>query len=551
MINKFICFILILTTCVNATQFPDSISGKKIVSTHNRVLDDTELPLIWKDILNTPLDGFAITLKIPDAEAIAKTDTPTSKFFQAVPWNRDWFTSGIKVIKELPRSRPVELFWKLNTNPGNVDWFDDQAWQVIVNNGRMAAAGAKEAGMKGFVFDAEPYDEKYRPFEYARQPQRERHSYTEYAAKARQRGRELMKAWATEFPDMTVLTYFMHSYAAQWSRWQNPCAAGVGATVKESTLSQHAYGLYIPFLEGWLDELPPSMKLVDGAEEGYYPRTREEYLELAHVVHRRALELVTPANHSRYKSQVSAGFGFFLDGSLVLPDDQQFSIPPPAGMSKVDWFRLRLSWALDSTDEYVWIYGEAGRWWPDAKLPLWEKLTPGITATLNEARDLKKYQLSQIESQLTQMPNLLKNSAFTGDPSKEWGQYTADYHTGQVRYEPGYAIMTRCGNSSLWQTFPAEPGQRYYLSAKAKWKGSGGPRLILSWRDQNKSISHLPYVNCLPDGLPDADGWYQLHGYATVPAGTSAISFSLSVNGQGLPTDTVEWKEPRLSVIKN
>jgi hypothetical protein len=536
------CAILfaLFTSVSLAEQFPDLHPGRKLVAADNQTPTDVDLPNIWEEVLRTPFDGVTISFEGP--KVAGRTDVGT-RFLHAQPWDKAWFAEGAARIKALPRTRPIELFWKLNTNPGDVDWYDDAAWAIVVENGRIAAATAREAGLQGFVFDAEPYDKNFRPFEYSRQPQKATRSYADYAKQARKRGAELMKGWAAEFPSMTVLTYFMHSYTAQWARWLNPNPAGAPAAARGAALAQHSYGLLIPFIEGWLDALPPTMKLVDGCEQGYYPRTREEYLEYAHTMSRKALELVSPENHVKYKSQVSGGFGFFTDGSMVLPDDSNFSVPPPVGVSKVDWFRQRLSWALETSDEYVWVYGEKGRWWKDAKHPLWETLTPGITATLSEAKDFQGYTADQIAKRLTNAPNLLKPE------DKAWGQYMQTHSGGTAKVENGVAMLRGCGDGSLWQTIVAKPGQRYFISAKAKWKGNGGPLLLLSWRDDAKALGQLPSLQCLPYGEPDAEGWRQLRGHAEVPAGATRATFAINATGQGSDSDTVEVKEPRLVAI--
>jgi hypothetical protein len=541
--------ILSATLLAQAEQFPSlQANGRKLIATQARVPTDAELPAIWEEIQRSPLDGIALTFSVPQA-AVQKAgrQDPGTQFLKAIPWESSWFAEATQRVKALPRGRTFELFWKLNTNPGDVDWFDDKAWAIVVENGRIAAAAAREAGLTGLVFDAEPYEEAFRPFDYSRQPQRAGHSYSQYAAQARKRGADLMRAWAKEFPSMTLLTYFMHSYTAQWDRWLTPNAAALAPADRETALSQHPYGLYLAFMEGWMDALPPAMKLVDGCEHGYYPRSREEYLDFSHTMHRRALELITPGNHAKYLTQVSGGFGVFMDGGLILPDDSPFTIPAPAGMTKLDWFRLRLSWALEASDEYVWLYGEKGTWWTDVKRPLWEKSTPGVTAALTEARDLQGYELNKVSAKAADAPNLLRVTDFSED--KAWGRYFTKHSGGTVKLGDGRATFTGCGNGTIWQTFAAKPGQAYLISAKAKAIGSGGGELRLGWRDEKVALGHIPSLICLPTGPPDAEGYRLARGYATVPAGATQITFVLSARGQGGEANQVEWREPRLVLL--
>ena len=102
----------------------------------------------------------------------------------------------------------------MNAQPGSVDWFDDAGWKVIVDHWRTVAWVAKQGGLKGMLFDGEPYTPPYRQFDYAAQENRNKHTFTEYYNKARQRGREVMNAVSGEYPDITIMTYFLLSYPA-------------------------------------------------------------------------------------------------------------------------------------------------------------------------------------------------------------------------------------------------------------------------------------------------------------------------------------------------
>ena len=82
--------------------------------------------------------------------------------------------------------------------------FDDEAWAQIVEHWRIAARLANQGGLKGILFDPEAYTEPHRQFAYTSQAGWREHTFAEYAAKARERGREIMQAVAGEYPDITI-----------------------------------------------------------------------------------------------------------------------------------------------------------------------------------------------------------------------------------------------------------------------------------------------------------------------------------------------------------
>ena len=117
-------------------------------------------------------------------------------------------------LKGCKFQRLTDNFIMLNANPGDVDWFDDAGWRNIVEHWRIAAWVARQSGFKGILFDPEPYAPPHAQFSYSAQPERDKHTFDEYCAKARQRGREVMEAVAEEYPDITIFCFFMNSVDA-------------------------------------------------------------------------------------------------------------------------------------------------------------------------------------------------------------------------------------------------------------------------------------------------------------------------------------------------
>ena len=78
-----------------------------------------------------------------------------------------------------------ETFLTLYANPGDVDWFDDAGWPEVVDHWRLLARLAKQGGLRGLLYDAEPYTHPHSQFRYGAQAGRGAHVGSAIAAKAK------------------------------------------------------------------------------------------------------------------------------------------------------------------------------------------------------------------------------------------------------------------------------------------------------------------------------------------------------------------------------
>ena len=147
------------------------------------------------------------------------------------------FQHSIDNLKATRFRRLADRFLRVNVTPGKVDWFEDEAWAVVLNNFTVAAQVAKQSGCKGFMFDVEQYNEQL--FNYGKQKHRNGKTFAEYQAKVRQRGQQWMKAVGGQFPDITILLTFGYSIT--------------GGAAKDRAGA--SYGLLADFLDGMLDAM--------------------------------------------------------------------------------------------------------------------------------------------------------------------------------------------------------------------------------------------------------------------------------------------------------
>jgi len=216
--------------------------------------------------------------------------------------------------------------------PGDMDWFGDCT--ALLNNIRVAARVAREAGFKGICLDCEPYSFKLWDYRVVAHPEK---SFEEYYEQIRLRGEQFAKAMYEEFPGMQLLLLF-------------------GYYVGDLEVpAKHHYGLYPAFLDGLFVGSPEDAEIIDGWEMSYGVRTREELLRAYWWIKDYALSVTRAPKE--YQRKVRVGFG-------LRPDLRR------AGETPYDWSATDFSrnyytpeeWesvvraALEISEGYVWLF---------------------------------------------------------------------------------------------------------------------------------------------------------------------------------------------------
>jgi len=268
---------------------------------------------------------------------------------------------NVDELKAAKFKRLTNNFIEMTVVPGDVDWFDD--FGPVVNNYRLAARIAKQSpNCKGILFDSEVYGtQQYSNMwdydsNYGHQRYSDTSTYDQYATQARQRGREIMDAMEEEYPGLTV--FITHSYTLVWLNWMRD-----PSRVKETAW---CYTLMGPFIDGLHDAAKGGTKIVDGRETAYLYKTKAEFQQAYREGSEEILAMV--ADPAKYKQVRSLGFGLYMDAPAKqgaygtwMPND-----PKTWWFTPAEWEQsLRL--ALETSDEYVWIYSEKPGWWGEWK----------------------------------------------------------------------------------------------------------------------------------------------------------------------------------------
>jgi hypothetical protein len=480
-----------------------------------------------------------------------------------VPWKKEWFQQSVDDLKVVhsQAKKLTDNFIQVGANPGNVDWFDDAGWKQIADHWRIAAWIAKEGNVKGIFFDPEAYTKPDFQFDYYSQSGRDKHTFAEYQAKARQRGEEIINAVTSVNPNVLIFTCFMNSFNAMAAHSAYP----------QVTMQTTDYNLYPAFINGWLDAAPPGLRLIDGDEGAYRYNGQQDYLYAANTMRNIALKLVAPENRSKYLAQVSTSFGIYLDAYINPPTSGWYI--DPRGSTPTQRLGMNLQYALNAANEYVWVYGEKYRWWPTQNPYVrpqgWESALPGIVQTMNHA----VHPLMTAEQEIAEMKksgtlvNLLQNGDFSSakanvaapaDAPKDWnligapahwgnwqsgkshGVFAQDNNVNHTGTNGGAARMAGIDNGCFLQSIEVKPGESYAVIAWMRQTGKGVGWIRVGWQTaEGKWAEESSSVLLSSDGDGPSENWREIKGVVNVPEGAGKMVILLNAANQTSPQDVV------------
>ena len=483
-------------------------------------------------------------------------------------------------MKDANPARVTNNFIRFQSRPGSVDWFDDAGWEQIVDNFRFAAYAAEASGMKGMIFDPEPYVDGFAQFEYLLQTGFGARDFDAYAAKARQRGRQTMRAMQAEYPDITILSLFLNSYVIV-PRYRSEPAFGLDDP--KLSLVHNPYALLPYFLDGWLDVANEGVTIVDGNERAYYYNSPLEFDTIASLIEDEGAELVSPRNRDKYRRQVQVGSTVFLDAyEESFPD--QFQPDLPEGTSWAELFGQNLADALRTTDEYVWLYAEGGRLWSEASargpdVRPWSEVLPftvealaaergrrratppgteaAVEATLGERDRVTAYARERWRAAVADGSagelNRARNASFdTGVDG--WGYFddAARRSDGRLSWqaagtggEGGALAIDGARAGSSFQSYDVTPGEVIWVQAEVSRTGWSEPSVGVGFRGPDEAdgsvgrfLRYRQSEYFLPAWTPVASrgdtpsAWTRIEGAAVAPPTATKLVLALHADAQ-------------------
>jgi subtilisin family serine protease len=345
-------------------------------------------------------------------------------------------------------------------------------------------------------------------------------------AKARQRGRDVMKAVAEEYPGMTIFFYRMFSDMLRFADRQG------------ANLQTYPYGLLPAFIDGWCDVMPATITLIDGNEAASHYENTDQYAVGYGRLKKQAPRFISAENRTKFGRQFLISHDIYLDAQLP---NGPFALDLH-GVSPAAHLLAFTSAALDYTDEFVWIYGEKGRFWPSQNnsQPAWTNKFPGIEAALRAASEPAEFAREALANSQPK-DNLLKDTAFNDG---DWSPWQDNGSKGTAKLGLGFATLAQMKYGAALQTLPVKAGQAYIVAVKVKQTGLGTAGLLINWKDNLKWVAQNDLAEFTAAAAPDADGWRQIVGLIIVPAQANRLVFLCTAGGQEGDKSQAVFKDP-------
>jgi hypothetical protein len=343
-----------------------------------------ELVRKLKTIESAPFDGTVIKLEGHE------------RIFNLKPWNETEFLGDYTNLARLACTMFTDNFiW--TDSASDLDWFDDQQWQTVLHNTRLIAKAALLGRCAGIVFDPECYGPH--TWEYQAQPQRAKHTFAEFQARAKQCGEEWVHALQEVCPRPRILGLFLTGCDHFVVDFEY--ATGSDAPLTEESfagklkelprqLPGYQYALVPAFLNGMIKGLEDGGLIIDGNEGAYYYEKQadyEKYRRYAREFLPRAF--IDPELRQKYAKVVQVGSSAYVDhcfGDRGKTSDyvQTLSNYLTPG-EQARWFEHNIYWGMTTADEYVWSWTEGK---DEKKFNWWDGYLPaGCEAALRSARE--------------------------------------------------------------------------------------------------------------------------------------------------------------------
>lgn len=444
--------------------------------------------------------------------------------FNPDPWQREWFQKDIDDLKNTDFQRFTDNFIIVSCRGRNLGWFEDsdQEWNIVSQKLAMVAGMARETGCAGICLDPEFYAGQS-DFSFTYDPASGR-SFDAAWDTAVARGRQVATAVGKEFPNIKLFMLFGFSLGSNLPQNSDPYLA----------MATHRYGLWFAFLNGMYSAMTPQMVFIDGNETaGYTARHEQDYIAASAQYFRYSQAFLTPGNRARMRqSQVAASMyldAYFLDRRIL-----NYDVAPDLAVedksARIRLFTSNLLAACRWSDEYVWVYGEQGRWWRQELVPwvwgketvkLWDDFAPGLTETIR----LVCYPNDSAQRYDGQ-PNLALNTSF--DFIKDHDQFIPPADRSYY--------LCEIDKWRVWRATTTQPTAKLSVLSTAGWKGANA--LAISGYDRGMVLSQLIAVS--------GPGRYlvTMRYHAPKVAGGSKITFSQKLQGKWLSCATFSQDMP-------
>ena len=356
-----VCVVLVASACA---QTP-TIEGKKIVGGHGHAMVNThQLKTYIEEMRRAPLDGILVGFNRNEYAGDEKwREVMARNWFRDSALTIDDMSIALKELESTDLGHfKHNMLWCTGSRRFPGDWFDDEIWEkIILNNARVFAEVYKRGNFEACWFDVEVGGEPGGGVMTWKGTHREKlHPFDAYAAKARQRGREVMEVFTSVVPDFKLV--ISHAYGGAKKLLNGRGAEG---------LSEINYGLLPAFVDGLLEGCGESGQIIESGEATYGTMTYPAFMAWRKWERLSAEELcqVPQLLDEHYGYAMGLWPDFRSDSGEWHQDDIGSNHFSPERMAHA------FHNAMAASDEFVWTFHIRAHWWPNrAMTPSFDRL---------------------------------------------------------------------------------------------------------------------------------------------------------------------------------
>ena len=272
-------------------------------------------------------------------------------------------------------------------------------------------------------------------------------------------------------------------------------------------------------MNGVYDALPDTVKLIDGNEDpGYKAATSAHMDKCVSDYYFNAKRWIDAKNLPKFYRSTSLSCSLYLDS--YMPDN-----PHPYQLWKTTDNQARLlqdnvTHILEHSDEYAWIWGEKGTFFPQLypthRFKYWNERLPMTREAIEAGKDpygtAKKYAGENLLQNSELNSGVVANDGNTPADNKgllpHWASWIDPKTGGKIRPVNGTVCFSGTSNACIIQYYTgAESNTRYLLTARCKLDSTCTvPTLGVNFYDaEKKGIWSLTQRAVFSE--PDGDGW--------------------------------------------
>lgn len=309
------------------------------------------------DMEQLPFDG--VCMYLPGANLVFVNRSHTTEVFK----------NELIALATMPWGRFTDNFLLVNAQT-EIDFADDAQWQHALDNVAFNARAATLGRCKGLFFDIEPY--AVNPWKFSTLPNAKTTTFAVYQALMEKRGAEFMRAIQAEMPAPVINILFV-------AGGLETVIAIRDANARARALATHPYGLLPAFVSGMLRAANPNTVIIDGNEFAYFYQTPKQFFTSLTLMRSDAQTLFSRDVQPIYRAVMHCGQAIYPDEHFNLRTKPTLAACMTADERQA-WFGSNLYYALQTADDYTWIYSNSINWWTKANLP------PGTLDTITAVR---------------------------------------------------------------------------------------------------------------------------------------------------------------------